>query len=126
MKPKYAVVIEKAPNNYSAYVPDLQCCVAAAETREETLKLIREGIEIYIETSIESGDPVPQPRMSLEDAMSDYLSIDGSGYRDPDTGEWVEYEFQTLEVAFLMVEVGAELTAARAVEVEEPAVGARA
>ena len=121
MKPKYAVVIEKAPNNYSAYVPDLQCCIAAADTREETLKLIREGIEIYIETSIEFGDPVPEPRMSLEDAMADYLSIDGGGYRDPDTGEWVEYEFETLEVAFLMVEVDADLAAARAVAEAEPA-----
>ena len=121
MKPKYAVVIEGEATSYSAYVADLQCCVAAADTREETLKLIREGIEIYIETSIEFGDPVPQPRMSLEDAMADYLSIDGGGYRDPDTGEWVEYEFQTLEVAFLMVEVDVDLAAARAVSKTEPA-----
>ena len=121
MKPKYTVVIEKAPNNYSAYVPDLPGCVAAAETREETLKLIREGIEIYIETSIEFGDPVPQPRMSLKDAMADYSSMGDGGYRDPDTGEWVEYYFQTLEVAFLMVEVDADLTAARAVADAEPA-----
>ena len=99
MKPKYAVVIEGGATSYSAYVPDLQCCAAAADTREETLKLIREGIEIYIETAIEFGKPVPEPRMSLKDAMADYLSIDGDGYRDPDTGEWVEYDFQTLEVA---------------------------
>ena len=121
MKPKYTVVIEKAPNNYSAYVPDLPGCVAAVETREETLNLIREGIEIYIETSIEFGDPVPEPRMSLKDAMADYSSMSDSGYRDPDTGEWVEYEFQTLEVAFLMVEVDVDLTAARAVVDAEPA-----
>ena len=121
MKPKYAVVIEKAPNNYGASVPDLPGCVATAETRDETLKLIREGIEIYIETSIEFGEPVPEPRMSIEDAMADYLSIGDVGYRDPDTGEWVEYEFQTLEVAFLMVEVDADLTAARIAADAEPA-----
>ena len=120
MKPKYAVVIEGGATSYSAYVPDLQCCVAAADTREETLKLIREGIEIYIETSIEFGDPVPEPRMSLKDAMADYSSMGDGGYRDPDTGEWVEYEFETLEVAFLMVEVDADLAAARAVEEAEP------
>ena len=125
MKPKYAVVIEKTPNNYGASVPDLPGCVATAETREETLKLIREGIEIYIGLTLEDGDPVPEPSISLKDAMADYSSMGESGYRDPDTGEWVEYEFQTLEVAFLMVEVDADLTAARAVEVEEPAVGAR-
>ena len=125
MKPKYAVVIEGGTTSHSAYVPDLQCCVAAADTCEETLELIREGIEIYIETSIEFGEPVPQPRMSLEDAMAEYLSMGDSGYRDPDTGEWVEYEFQTLEVAFLMVEVDVDLTAARAVSKAEPAVAAR-
>ena len=110
---KYTVVIEGGATSYSAYVPDLQCCVAAADTREETLDLIREGIEIYIETAVEFGDPVPPPRMSLEDAMADYLSVDGGGYRDPDTGDWVECEFQTLEVAFLMVEVNAELAMAQ-------------
>ena len=121
MKPEYAVVIEGGATSYSAYVPDLQCCIAAAETREETLKLVREGIEIYIETSIEFGDPVPEPRMSLKDAMADYSSMGDSGYRDPDTGEWVEYDFQTLEVAFLMVEVDVDLAAARAVSNAEPA-----
>ena len=121
---KYAVVIEGGATSYSAYVPDLQCCVAAADTREETLDLIREGIEICIELMIEDGDPIPEPRMSIEDAMAEYLSMGDSGYRDPDTGEWVEYEFQTLEVAFLMVEVDVDLTAARAVSNAEPAVAA--
>ena len=121
MKLRYAAVIEKAPNNYGASVPDLPGCVATAETREETLKLIREGIEIYIELMIEDGDPVPEPRMSIEDAMVDYLSMGDVGYRDPDTGEWVEYEFQTLEVAFLMVEVDVDLAAARVAADAEPA-----
>ena len=118
------MTLERVPNNYGASVPDLPGCVATAETREETLKLIREGIEIHIELMLEDGDPVPQPRMSLEDAMADYLSMGDVGYRDPDTGEWVEYEFQTLEVAFLMVEVDVDLTAARAVSNAEPAVAA--
>ena len=33
---KYTVVIEKTPNNYAAYVPDLPGCVATASTREDT------------------------------------------------------------------------------------------
>ena len=110
---EYAVTLERGPNNYGASVPDLPGCVAAADTREETLELIREGIGYHIELMLEDGDPVPPPRMSLEDAMADYLSIDGGGYRDPDTGDWVECEFQTLEVSFLMVEVDAELTMAQ-------------
>ena len=121
---EYVVTLERVPNNYGASVPDLPGCVAAADTREETLELIREGIGYHIELMLEDGDPVPQPRMSLEDAMADYLSMGDSGYRDPDTGEWVEYEFQTLEVAFLMVEVDADLTAARVAADAEPAVAA--
>ena len=121
---EYVVTLERGPNNYGASVPDLPGCVAAADTREETLELIREGIGYHIELMIEDGDPVPQPRMSLEDAMAEYLSMGDVGYRDPDTGEWVEYDFQTLEVAFLMVEVDADLGAARAVSNAEPAVAA--
>ena len=121
---EYVVTLERVPNNYGASVPDLPGCVATAETREETLKLIREGIEIHIELMLEDGDPVPEPRMSLEDAMADYLSMGDSGYRDPDTGEWVEYDFQTLEVAFLMVEVDVGLTAAHVAAEAEPAVAA--
>ena len=101
---KYAVVLEGDAVSYSAYAPDLQCCVAAADTREETLDLIREGIEISIETTMESGDPVPEPRMSLADAMADYLAID-DGYFDRETGEFVEYDSPETEVAFVMVEV---------------------
>ena len=121
---EYVVTLERVPNNYGASVPDLPGCVATAETREKTLDLIREGIEIHIELMLEDGDPVPGPRMSLEDAMAEYLAMGDSGYRDPDTGEWVEYDFQTLEVAFLMVEVDVDLAAARAVSNAEPAVAA--
>ena len=121
---EYVVTLERVPNNYGASVPDLPGCVATAATREETLKLIREGIGYHIELMIEDGDPVPEPRMSLEDAMAEYISMGDSGYRDPDTGEWVEYDFQTLEVAFLMVEVDVDLAAARAVSKAEPAVAA--
>ena len=37
---KYTVVIERAPNNYAAYVPDLPGCVATATTREAVLEEI--------------------------------------------------------------------------------------
>lgn len=121
---EYVVTLERGPNNYGASVPDLPGCVAAADTREETLELIREGIGYHIELMIEDGDPIPQPRSSLSDAMADYLAMDDGGYRDPDTGDWVKYDFQTLEVAFLMVEVEADLTAARPVAASEPAVAA--
>jgi len=58
---KYAVVIEKGATNYSAYVPDLPGCVAAAETIEEIEMLIRSAIEFHIRGMIEDGLEIPQP-----------------------------------------------------------------
>ena len=59
---KYTIVIEKTPNNYVAYVPDLPGCVATASTREELLEEIREAIEFHIEGMREDGHPVPEPQ----------------------------------------------------------------
>jgi predicted RNase H-like HicB family nuclease len=58
---KYAVVIEKGPANYSAYVPDLPGCIATGKTLEEIETNMREAIEFHIEGMIEDGDPVPEP-----------------------------------------------------------------
>lgn len=58
---RYAVVVEKAVNNYSAYVPDLPGCVATGQTIEETEREIREAIEFHIEGMIEDGLSIPQP-----------------------------------------------------------------
>ena len=61
---RYVVIVEKGAESYGAYVPDLPGCVAAAETREEVLKLIEEAIEFHIEGLREEGLPVPQPSSS--------------------------------------------------------------
>jgi predicted RNase H-like HicB family nuclease len=58
---KYLIIVEKAGENYSAYVPDLPGCIAAADTFEETERLIREGIAIYIEELQAAGEPIPPP-----------------------------------------------------------------
>ena len=63
---RYAVVIEKGPTSYGAYVPDLPGCVAAAETREEVVQLIREAIEFHIEALREEGLPIPEPVSTAE------------------------------------------------------------
>ena len=59
---KYTVVVEKSPNNYAAYVPDLPGCVTTASTREEVLKEIRDAIELHIEGMREDGEPIPEPQ----------------------------------------------------------------
>jgi predicted RNase H-like HicB family nuclease len=63
---RHANVIERGDTSNGAYVPDLPGCVAAAETREEVVKLIHEGIEQHIELLREEGLPIPEPRSAAE------------------------------------------------------------
>jgi predicted RNase H-like HicB family nuclease len=58
---KYAIVVEKGADSYGAYVPDLPGCVAAAETKEEVMKLIKEAIDIHLEEMRNSGEKIPEP-----------------------------------------------------------------
>ena len=63
---KYAVVFEKAPSNYSAYVPDLPGCIATGATIEETERLLREAIALHLEGLQEDGLPIPEPSSVVE------------------------------------------------------------
>ena len=56
---RYAVVIEKANGNYSAYVPDLPGCVATGETVEAVEREIRDAIRFHIEGLKAEGLEVP-------------------------------------------------------------------
>jgi predicted RNase H-like HicB family nuclease len=58
---RYAVVIEKADGNYSAYVPDLPGCVATAPTIEEVQVEIAKAIRFHIDGLREDGLPIPPP-----------------------------------------------------------------
>ncbi|HZP92697.1 MAG TPA: type II toxin-antitoxin system HicB family antitoxin [Burkholderiales bacterium] len=63
---RYAIVIEKAGNNYSAYVPDLPGCVATGATVEEAEAQIREAIEFHLDGMREDGIAIPQPASRVE------------------------------------------------------------
>jgi len=63
---RYAVVIEKAEGNYSAYVPDLPGCVATGETVAETEAEIREAIAFHLEGMREDGLAIPPPQSQVE------------------------------------------------------------
>jgi len=63
---KYAIVIEKAESNFSAYVPDLPGCVATGSTIEEVEQEIREAIEFHLEGMREDGEPIPPPSSHVE------------------------------------------------------------
>jgi predicted RNase H-like HicB family nuclease len=63
---RYAVVIEKAGENFSAYVPDLPGCIATGKSLAETEREIREAIRFHIEGLAADGLPVPQPAAVAE------------------------------------------------------------
>lgn len=63
---RYAVVIEKAESNFSAYVPDLPGCVATGATLEEVESEIREAIAFHLEGMREDGLPIPDPTSKVE------------------------------------------------------------
>jgi predicted RNase H-like HicB family nuclease len=63
---RYLVVLEQGPASVGAYVPDLPGCIAAANTRDEAMALIREAIELHIKDLRQTGQPVPQPSSTPE------------------------------------------------------------
>jgi predicted RNase H-like HicB family nuclease len=58
---RYTIIIEHGPKNFSAYAPDFPGCVAAADTEQATLDLMKEALEMHIEDMRERGEPIPQP-----------------------------------------------------------------
>jgi predicted RNase H-like HicB family nuclease len=63
---RYAIVIEKAENNYSAYVPDLPGCIATGRTAIEVESEIREAIAFHVEGMREDGLPIPAPASRVD------------------------------------------------------------
>ncbi|MCG8448266.1 MAG: type II toxin-antitoxin system HicB family antitoxin [Pirellulales bacterium] len=63
---RYAIVIEKAPSNFAAYVPDLPGCVATGATVAETEALLREAIDLHLDGLREDGLPIPEPASVVE------------------------------------------------------------
>ena len=63
---KYAVVIEKGPESFGAYAPDLPGCAVAGESREEVVKLIQEAMELHLQGLKEHGDEIPPPASTFE------------------------------------------------------------
>ncbi|HVA23087.1 MAG TPA: type II toxin-antitoxin system HicB family antitoxin [Chloroflexota bacterium] len=67
---RFAVIIEKADSNYSAYVPDLPGCVATGSTPEDVRTELRAAITFHMEGLKEDGLVVPEPT-----SLADYVDI---------------------------------------------------
>ena len=67
---RYAIVIEQAGTNYSAYVPDLPGCVASGSSIADVETRIREAIAFHLGGLREDGLPLPMPSSQV-----DYVEI---------------------------------------------------
>src|SRR5262245_27131325 len=76
---RYAIVIEKADANYSAYVPDLPGCVATGPTIEAVEQDIRDAIRFHIAGLKADGQPIPAPTSIAE--YVDAVAADSGGGR---------------------------------------------
>ena len=63
---RYAIVIEMAEGNYSAYVPNLPGCVATGASVEEVEDEIRSAIAFHVEGIREDGIPIPLPQSQVQ------------------------------------------------------------
>lgn len=63
---QYAIVLEKSADGYGASVPDLPGCVAVAGSEAEVRELIREAIELHLESMCADGEPIPEPATRVE------------------------------------------------------------
>ena len=68
---RYAIVVEDAGTNLSAYVPDLPGCVATGASVAEVEGSIREAIQMHLEGMVEDGVPIPEPSSRVE-----YVEVD--------------------------------------------------
>jgi predicted RNase H-like HicB family nuclease len=66
MTPKYLIVIEKTPNNLSAFSPDLPGCVATGATKAEVEDRMRDAIRMHIDGMREDGLAIPEPSSVAE------------------------------------------------------------
>jgi len=60
---KYLAIVEKGETGYGAYVPDLPGCIAAADSRDEVVALIRDAIRFPLKAD---GEPIPEPASQRE------------------------------------------------------------
>ena len=108
MKLKFVVVFEEGPNNYSAYVPDLPGCISTGKTWEKMLEMIHECLEFHIEGMMINGDPLPESRMSMEEAMAHHCEP----LTEEEQDEFAKYDFApTLSVTFKEIEVEVDIPA---------------
>ncbi len=61
---KYEIILywSREDQVFVAEVPELLGCMAHGKTQEAALINIQEAIQLWVDTAIEFGDPVPEPK----------------------------------------------------------------
>ena len=68
---KYLIILEPTETGFSAYSPDLDGCVAAGESRDETVALMQDAIAFHLEGMVAEGYSIPDPQ-----CQSTYIEVD--------------------------------------------------
>jgi predicted RNase H-like HicB family nuclease len=84
---RFLVRIYRTPTGYSAFVPDLPGCVAAAKTIEGTRKLLAKAIAMHLELMRQSGESIPAPTQRIEFAIDDAADEEFCTWVDADVSE---------------------------------------
>ena len=71
---RYAIVIEKGPTSYGAYVPDLPGCVAVGKTAAEVRKLIAEAVPLHWRGCVKTACRSPTPKPNASTLTFDFAS----------------------------------------------------
>lgn len=63
---RYSIIVEKAHDTFSAYVPDLPGCITTGKTVDEAVANMEEAISLHLDTMKELGIPVPEPTAPID------------------------------------------------------------
>jgi predicted RNase H-like HicB family nuclease len=63
---RFPIVIERTSTGFSACSPDVSGCASAGDTEEETRQNFREALAAHFELMRETGDPIPEPSLSVD------------------------------------------------------------
>ena len=83
MKQTFAIVVERAPNGYGAYAPDLPASFVAAGTLEGAFRGAKAALASYLRLFKEMGDRLPQPRAETTPGLERANRTAAGGAADP-------------------------------------------
>ena len=84
---RYLVIIRRSKTGYSADLPDLPGCIAAARTVEKTRQLIGEAIVMHLELMRESSEEIPEPTSDHENEIKELSEEDYCTWAEVETPE---------------------------------------